>query len=166
MTHSARLFTDLHLPHETSVSRQGIMSRPSQKRFAADALPASSDGWIYVCVALYTDCYKVGWARDPLKRVRRLQEGSPFDLLIACVIAGSREDESAIQLRLSTDRTPTGGREWFMRSERSDAMFPFDRLETVIDPDWLRTPCDLDHDPAYGLADYIGDIAARLNVTL
>jgi hypothetical protein len=141
MTISARTFDLDDWQDDAVIDRKGITSRRSQERFSAEALPASAAGYVYVAVALHTNCFKVGWARDPLKRIHRLQEGSPFELLIVCVIPGDRKTESKIQQSLYRDRTPRGGREWFMRSTDSDAMFPFERTETVIDENsiwWSR----------------------------
>lgn len=70
-----------------------------------------SDGWVYFMAAGQGDI-KIGWARDPDKRLRELQVGNPKRLKILGVIPGSRLTEKEIHRYYAAARV-TG--EWFKR---------------------------------------------------
>lgn len=53
---------------------------------------------------------KIGWARNPYKRVSTLRTGSAEQIGLACVIAGTRRDEADLHACFKTSRTRG---EWF-----------------------------------------------------
>jgi hypothetical protein len=69
------------------------------------------EGWVYF-LSDGSKLIKIGWARDPDKRIRLLQTGTPKRLRIIGVIPGTLLTESLIHKRFSHARV-TG--EWFDR---------------------------------------------------
>ena len=113
------------------VNRKGIESDPAQERFAR--LPENDVGWVYILEAVGCDgVYKIGWARDPLKRIRFLQAGSPFELKLHAVLEGSRKEESQLHWNVKSNRVPRGGREWFYWTSREEVWFHRDQALTIL----------------------------------
>jgi hypothetical protein len=78
----------------------------------------SSQGWIY----LISDsrAYKIGYARDPVKRLRLLQTGSPEPLRIVGVINDPPSLERELHELFAGDRFRG---EWFNRSRELIGFF-------------------------------------------
>lgn len=63
------------------------------------------DGFVYFIQAEHGGPVKIGWARDPAKRLRELQTGSPHRLVVRATIAGALADEAALHcIRAIEDR--------------------------------------------------------------
>jgi len=69
-----------------------------------------SDGFVYFIEASESGFLKIGWAKDPVKRLRELQTGCPYELTILGQCPGSLEDEAAFH-RTYADLRVRG--EWF-----------------------------------------------------
>lgn len=71
------------------------------------------DGSVYFVDAFEADkaaFFKIGWSREPAKRVRHLQTGCPFRLRLRGSISGGPADEQALHRAFAP--WATGG-EWF-----------------------------------------------------
>jgi hypothetical protein len=82
---------------------------------AAGIEPAQdSPGFIYFIRAIqgprHSARVKIGWTRDPRKRLKDLQTGSPVELYLIGAIPGGREDERAMHERFALSRMHG---EWF-----------------------------------------------------
>jgi hypothetical protein len=69
-------------------------------------------GWIYFIQR--GAALKVGWARNPNKRLNELQVGSPWRLSLIGVVPGSQEDEKKLHRRFAAARISG---EWFRRRD-------------------------------------------------
>jgi hypothetical protein len=67
-------------------------------------------GWVYVIEARKGGPIKIGWARDPEKRLRQLQTAHAEQLTLLAVIPGTRCLEQEIHRKLIFARR---GGEWF-----------------------------------------------------
>jgi hypothetical protein len=70
------------------------------------------DGWIYFIQIGSSGAIKIGWAKDPAKRIKTLQTSQPKELKILGVIPGTVSDERALHRRFATARISG---EWFDR---------------------------------------------------
>lgn len=135
-------------------SRQGVLEHVDQQRF--DDLPETDAGWVYIIECVGTDAFKIGWARDPLKRKRLLQSGSPFELRLIAVMEGTRRDETALHQALWSARCQGGGREWFLRTNRTLEVIPRISPDAVVIPMPHLPGADcLDNHPAYAVEGYL-----------
>lgn len=72
-----------------------------------------SEGWVYF-ISSGQGAIKIGWAKDPDKRLRQLQIGTPKPLRLVGVIAGSQMVERLIHKDLALARLRG---EWFDRKK-------------------------------------------------
>jgi hypothetical protein len=76
-------------------------------------------GWVYLIDdGAYS--YKIGYARDPEKRLKLLQCGHPDQLRIAAVVEGTKRTERELHELFSGDRLRG---EWFRKSREIDGYF-------------------------------------------
>lgn len=71
------------------------------------------DGWIYFVQVSSGGSLKIGWAKDPSKRIKILQTSHPKPLRMLGVVPGTRSDERALHKRFAHARKSG---EWFDRS--------------------------------------------------
>lgn len=69
-------------------------------------------GWIYVAGTRPGEPVKIGWARDPAERLKKLQTARDTELTLLGVIPGTRHLENEIHRRLRRARLVG---EWFER---------------------------------------------------
>ena len=89
-----------------------------------------SDGWVY-WIGGDTGPIKIGWSKDPQKRVRELQTGSPIALTVVHQVAGTTADERRWHKKLSDHRLHG---EWFMRDAALRAATTMETVEFRIWP--------------------------------
>ena len=70
-------------------------------------------GWVYFAASGEDGPVKIGWAKDPEKRLHSLQTGHPEELDLIALIPGTRHLEADIHRRLWKSRLRG---EWFDRS--------------------------------------------------
>src|SRR5437870_2571984 len=70
-------------------------------------------GWVYLIEADPRGPIKIGWAKDPVKRLETLQTGHHEELVLFAVLPGTRYLEADLHRRLWKFRTRG---EWFARS--------------------------------------------------
>jgi predicted GIY-YIG superfamily endonuclease len=58
------------------------------------------------------DYVKIGFARDPVRRLRELQVASPKKLLVVDIVEGDRAEEAALHRRLKAKGKHASG-EWY-----------------------------------------------------
>jgi hypothetical protein len=64
---------------------------------------------------------KIGFAKDPAERVRRLQTANPRPLILIGVVRGGKEDERVLHQRLTSKGKHVSG-EWFVYDEEVRAL--------------------------------------------
>ena len=69
------------------------------------------DGWVY-WIGGDTGPIKIGWSKDPEKRLKQFQPGSPVELRVIHRVAGTYNDERRWHNELSNERLHG---EWFER---------------------------------------------------
>jgi hypothetical protein len=69
------------------------------------------DGWVY-WIGGDTGPIKIGWSKDPEKRLKQFQPGSPIELKVIHRVAGTYNDERRLHNELSNERLHG---EWFER---------------------------------------------------
>jgi hypothetical protein len=69
-------------------------------------------GWIYVAGTLPDEPVKIGWARDPSRRLKTLQTARHSELTLLGVIPGTRHLENELHRKLRRARLVG---EWFER---------------------------------------------------
>lgn len=69
------------------------------------------DGWVY-WIGGNTGPIKIGWSKDPEKRLKQFQPGSPIELKVIHRVAGTYNDERRLHNELSNERLHG---EWFER---------------------------------------------------
>ena len=69
------------------------------------------DGWVY-WIGGDTGPIKIGWSKDPEKRLKQFQPGSPVELRVIYRVAGTYNDERRWHNELSNERLHG---EWFKR---------------------------------------------------
>lgn len=67
-------------------------------------------GFVYCIRNMDSDAYKVGWSRNPFKRISALRTGNDGKLTFVGCFPGRRQDESLIHRLLSNERIRG---EWF-----------------------------------------------------
>lgn len=72
------------------------------------------EGWIYFIQAGSQGAIKIGWAKDPAKRIRTLQTSQHQKLKMLGAIPGTLKDEQALHRRFADARL---NGEWFDRSK-------------------------------------------------
>jgi hypothetical protein len=81
---------------------------------------------------------KVGWSRDPRRRLRSLQTGNPEQLFLIAQVQGTKKDERRIHEALRGARL--GDSEWF-RSSSVTAYLAGADVPTILDrQDTNETP--------------------------
>lgn len=70
-------------------------------------------GWVYFLEASPHGPIKIGWAKDPAKRLEQLQTGQPVELNLIGLLPGTRYLEADIHRRLWKARSRG---EWFERA--------------------------------------------------
>lgn len=96
-------------------------------------------GWVY----LISDggwAYKIGWARNPEKRLAFLQTGHPEKLRIVAVIDGSREKERELHELFAASRIRG---EWFVQDRELTGYFE-DHGNVCICPGYRRKNAPVD----------------------
>jgi len=69
------------------------------------------DGWVY-WIGGDTGPIKIGWSKEPEKRLKQFQPGSPIELKVIHRVAGTYNDERRLHNELSNERLHG---EWFER---------------------------------------------------
>lgn len=85
----------------------------TREEFDARLDQGEAKGWVYLVEAGRGGPVKVGWARDPERRLKTLQTGHPEQLSLLAVIPGTRHLEAEIHRKLG--RNANRGGEWFAR---------------------------------------------------
>ena len=85
----------------------------TQDEFNARLDEGEVKGWVYLIEAGKGGPVKVGWAKDPQRRMSNLQAGHPEQLSLLAVIPGTRHLEGEIHRKLG--RHANRGGEWFDR---------------------------------------------------
>lgn len=113
--------------HTLTERAAGQNPRPGWMRRNGSAV--GPDGLVYM---ISTDYYprigsrvKIGWAKQPSKRLRELQTGCPDPLHVVCIQPGSQQIERLLHVRF--DRQRVQG-EWFEVDEELQ-----DYIDKVID---------------------------------
>lgn len=78
-------------------------------------------GWVYLIQALNGGPIKIGWARDPERRLQDLQTGQAEQLTLLAVIPGTKRLEHDIHRKLIYARL---GGEWFQPVEAARLLRP------------------------------------------
>lgn len=92
-------------------------------------------GFVYFIAQLNNDRkVKIGFSKNPTKRLKSLSTSSPSPLLLLGYFEGTMESEKEIHLRFSGDRV---NREWFFISEEI--------LTFVNEVNLLNVYCDFDN---------------------
>lgn len=122
---ASRSFVTLAQAHEDARGEFFALKQPPTSLVPpADGAPQSrvvrigryEAGLVYVVEATGTDRVKIGWTSgDMAVRLKALQSGAPFPLVVRATTPGTLRDERAAHRRLAADRV-AGTNEWFHRT--------------------------------------------------
>lgn len=99
------------------------MSKPAARKHRAQTASAPGRtvyewGWIYFAAQLNDDrttaAVKIGFSRDPFRRVKALNTASPHEIVLKVVVPGTRADEYAFHEYFAAERISG---EWFDPSD-------------------------------------------------
>jgi hypothetical protein len=97
---------------------------------------------LYLIQSHTTGAVKIGRSRDPERRLKQLQTGSPYKLRIILVLKDQGHLEGMLHERLRRGRT-RGGEEWFAYDSLPELPeWIWDKLDLeVVDWWWTETGC-------------------------
>lgn len=82
--------------------------------------PPLVDGWVYfIRGGAY---YKIGWSRDPGKRLEQFRTGCPFPIELVGKIPGTMADEKSLHAAFEHLRTKPPMGEWFSAAPELEAL--------------------------------------------